>query len=673
VGSDPLAGAFSASGDLYVPNHGSSTVSVVSQAGGSLTVKATIPVDGHPIAAAADGAGNVYVPMGDNWSGKIDVISGTSVTSTNTMKELALFLRDVAADTSTHNAFVLDGTGRLFMFHGTQLLSWINLNQPAEHVVVDSATHSVYVSELRGGTESAIQQVLVSGNTMSVGGVLTSTSGDPTNNDGFDGLATSPVTHTLYASHQFTNKVDVIDTTKMTVERQNTAAGLAVTGLSYSKTNDSVFAVAGNSITQMNAAGEIDDASLSTESINSAGGVTFSPAGAPYISNDQTNAVDVFDLSPQLTGFELNGVASTTIPRTTAPVQLIGRNIGHATKVTINGTPVTKIQTINSSTIEATPAGEVLEAWNGTPLTIAVSTPWGDVAPVNNLFSISNSPDTVVPLHLSIGAGSTQQRSLVCADPTPYLTNYVQDVDEVETGGVTPTVMTGVEIDQLGSWQPLIMDNASYTYANDGYPNGVDLTVRNAAISGSNDFNANAHCTNDPNEVWSAKLGTASTLDGPIAKSDTTGYTQVVIPNKSSSDLRITRIYIDDQWSYISGIMDWDPAQPEWWSYPSIWKVDNSVDLPHVGEIVKAGTQISLWLRQDSTNFGEVVHVNLTDGHGNNVDVSYMPFGTVGIVTGDEYGCDVLGGTGLACLHNTGGTHLSDASHAGVVDPGAGN
>jgi YVTN family beta-propeller protein len=203
VGEYPEGVAFdSANGDVYVANFGTDTVSVID--GSTNTVTATIdvgvePVEVDPYGVAVDPATDeIYVTniMGDwpNETGTVSVIDGSTNTMTATI-DVGSGPFGVAVDPATGDVYVTDcinttcDEGAVLVIDGATntVTATIDVGEDPESVAVDPTTGNVYVTNYGSGDQGTVSVIDGSTNavtaTIDVGEFPFGVAADPSTGD----------------------------------------------------------------------------------------------------------------------------------------------------------------------------------------------------------------------------------------------------------------------------------------------------------------------------------------------------------------------------------------------------------------------------------------------------------------------------------------------------------
>nr|WP_277351814.1 protein kinase [Antrihabitans stalactiti] len=203
VGSNPIAIAIDATtGTAYVTNGGSGSLSIIDVA--TATVRSTVKVGKSPAGVAVDAKRRVAYVV-DNGDNSVSVIDTASASVIDTI-EVGGNPWDVAIDADSGVAFVANqDDATLSVIENRAVVSTIPVGVKPIVPLVDTANHTLYVSNLGADTVSAIDTV-----TRAV--VATIKVGDEPN-----GVALDPANHALYITNRAAHTVSVIDTATKTV------------------------------------------------------------------------------------------------------------------------------------------------------------------------------------------------------------------------------------------------------------------------------------------------------------------------------------------------------------------------------------------------------------------------------------------------------------------------
>jgi YVTN family beta-propeller protein len=311
VGNAPVAAAVNAvTGQVYVANEDSNTVSVID--GATNAVAATVTVGNTPFAAAVNAVtGQVYIANAG--SNTVSVIDG----ATNTVAATVTVGNDpvgVAVNAVTGQVYVAnEGSGNVSVINGATnvVTATVTVGTDPVGVAVNAVTGQVYVANEGSNTVSVID-----GATNTVAATV------PVGNAPF-GAAVNAVTGQVYVTNAGSGTVSVIDgatntvTATVTVGTQPEAVAVnAVTGQVYvaNEVNNNVTVIDGQG-TQGVPIGITAQASATVPSPYSSSAAT---ATIPYITTYPDPSFTATATSSYTTSTVYSGVASAVNPPLTA-------------------------------------------------------------------------------------------------------------------------------------------------------------------------------------------------------------------------------------------------------------------------------------------------------------------------------------------------------------------
>ena len=305
VGTDPRAVAVNAvTGYVYVANFGSNNVSVID--GATNTVTTTIPVGTQPQAVAVNAVtGKVYVA--NSGSNSVSVIDGATNTVTTTVPvPVGSYPDAVAVNAVTGKVYVANEFGNnVSVIDGATntIAAAVPVGLIPDAVAVNAVTGQVYVTN--NGTENVS---VIDGATNTV----TATVPVGTNPAA---VAVNAVTGQVYVANEDSNNVSVIDgatnTVTATVTVGSTPDGVAVnavTGQVYVANQDS------DNVSVIDGAGNTVAATISVGTER--GGLAENAVtGQVYVTNQDSNNVSVIDgQGTQGVPIGITAQASATVP-----------------------------------------------------------------------------------------------------------------------------------------------------------------------------------------------------------------------------------------------------------------------------------------------------------------------------------------------------------------------
>ena len=434
VGPGPYNSAYdSGSGDMYVADARSDSVSVIAGASNTI-VGSPIPVGNIPTGVAYDsGSGDVYVV--NQGSNNVSVISGDSVVGSPITVGTSPF--GVAYDSGNGDVYVANrGSDTVSEISGVTVVNTIPVGTSPEEVAYDSVNGDVYVSDPGPNTVNVISGNGVVGGPITVGANPVGLAFDSSNGD-------------VYVANYLSDNVSVIS--GHSVVGSAISVGVDPAGVGYDSGNEEVYVANEGSNTVNVISGTTNALVGGAISVGRAPfGVDYDPRnGDMYVANSESASVSVIStrlalgpLGASLRGTSVSGTASATIS--------VGSDPSWAAYDPDNGDVfVANSGSDSVSVISGDSAVGSPIAVGANPTGLAYDASNGDVYVANsgsdNVSIISGATDTVVGSSITVGANP----SGVTYDPgngDVYVANSGSDNVSVISGATDLLVGSGIPV-----------------------------------------------------------------------------------------------------------------------------------------------------------------------------------------------------------------------------------
>ncbi len=454
VGNSPAAvGVNLVTGDIYVVNSASDTVSVISGVTNSVT--ATINTGTDPVALAVNPLSNMIYVV-NNGSNNITVINGatntaSTVTDANAIAPVAIALNPITdmvyvANSGSNNLTVINGNGNV-------VAGSVGLGSNPTSVVVNPATNMVYVANrgsnnvtvVNGANNRVVATIGVGANPVSLA-VDTATNVVYAANNGSNNatvisgasntviatvgtgtnpaaVTVNPVTDTVYVANNGSSNVTVINGAN-NIATATVTAGNGPIGLAADLTTNQIYVVnnASNNLTVIDGASNATVTVADPNAIAPVAVAVDPVTNTVYTANNGSANVTVIDAD--------NNTLAATLSTSSNPVAVALNtvtnkayvvNSASSTVSVIDGASNTVVATVNTGT---------------NPVAVAVN-------PSTNLVYVANSGNNTVTVidgsNNSVAATVNTGSTPVAVDANP-VTNTVYVVNN---GGGTVTVING--------------------------------------------------------------------------------------------------------------------------------------------------------------------------------------------------------------------------------------
>lgn len=542
VGNSPVAVvANPATGNIYVVNSASDSVSVINAATNALT--ATVNTGANPVAAAVNPLTNmIYVANGA--SNNITVINGATNATTTVTNPNAIGPVAVAVDSLTNRVYVANGGSNnvtVINGNGNTVVGTVGVGSNPTSVVVNPATNRVFVgnrgsgnvSVINGANNTVVATVTTGTNPISLS-LNTATNTIYVANNGSANLtaingasntvaatitvgsnpiavAVNPVTDTVYVANNGSGNVTVVNGANNTVTT-TVNAGTNPVAVATDLTSNQVYVANGgsNNVTVIN--GSTNAATtVADPSANSPAAVGVNPVtNSVYVANNESGNVSVINADINVVTTTVNTPANpvaVALNSVTDTIYVV--NSGNATVSVINGASNQVVATVNVGTspvaIAVNPATNMIYVANGgnnsltvisgatnsvvttvntgtNPVAVAVNPVTDTIYVANNgsgNVSVISGANNVVTSTVPVGTAPVA----IAANPATGLV-YVANSGSDNVTAFDPIVSSNVTITDLAASHPVALAVDSLTnrvFVANSYSDNV--TVINSATS----------------------------------------------------------------------------------------------------------------------------------------------------------------------------------------------